>query len=97
MILAAIDWAEQRQRVILMDEQKTVLERTSVKHDQPGLSHLDWLLRHGREPTTKWALLAMPTHPLEQGPRRWHALAGSLNCDRTCAGCGTGIPRPASK
>lgn len=50
MIFAAIDWAEQRHRVILMDDQGTVLERTSVTHDQPGLSHLDWLLTHGRDP-----------------------------------------------
>ncbi len=49
MIFAAIDWAEQRHRVILMDKEGNVLERTSVTHDQPGLSHLDWLLTHGRD------------------------------------------------
>ena len=50
MIFAAIDWAEERHRVILLDENALVLERTSVTHEQTGLAHLDWLLTHGREP-----------------------------------------------
>ena len=32
----------------MLDSEGTVLERTSVLHDQTGLSHLDWLLTHGR-------------------------------------------------
>lgn len=48
MIFAAIDWAEEFHRVILLDDQGAELERTSVRHDQPGLAHLDWLLTHGQ-------------------------------------------------
>jgi transposase len=48
MLFVGIDWAEERHRVILMDAHGTVLEHTSVTHDQPGLSHLDWLLTHGQ-------------------------------------------------
>lgn len=49
MLFVGIDWAEERHRVILMDARGTVLEHTSVTHDQTGLSHLDWLLTHGQQ------------------------------------------------
>ena len=51
MLFVGIDWAEERHRVILMDAHGTVLEHTSVTHDQPGLSHLDWLLTHDQQLT----------------------------------------------
>jgi transposase len=49
MIFAGIDWAEERHRVIILDAEGNILERTSVLHDQTGLSHLDWLLTHGQD------------------------------------------------
>ena len=49
MIFAAIDWAEEKHYVVLLDEQGTVVEREWIPHEQTALAHLDWLLTH-REP-----------------------------------------------
>jgi len=46
MIFAAIDWAEQKHAVILLDEQGAVLEREWISHEQTALIHLDWMLTH---------------------------------------------------
>lgn len=49
MIFAAIDWAEQYHRLVLLDEHGSILEKASVSHDHSGLAQLDWLLTHGRK------------------------------------------------
>lgn len=50
MIFAAIDWAEQKHYVVLLDEQGTILEREWIAHEQTDLAHLDWVLTHRGKP-----------------------------------------------
>ncbi len=47
MIFAAIDWAEEKHYVVLLDEQGTVVDQEWIPHEQTALAHLDWLLTHG--------------------------------------------------
>lgn len=49
MIFAAIDWAEQRHYLVMLDRHGQILEREWISHQQPQLTHLDWLLTHGRQ------------------------------------------------
>ena len=44
MMFAAIDWAEQKHFVVLLDEQGQVVDREWIEHGQFALAHLDWLL-----------------------------------------------------
>ena len=46
MIFAAIDWAEQKHYVVLLDEQGQILDHDWISHEQTALAHLDWLLTH---------------------------------------------------
>jgi hypothetical protein len=46
MIFAAIDWAEQKHFVVLLDKEGQVLDRQWIEHEHFALAHLDWLLTH---------------------------------------------------